>query len=675
MELESKGGALQKILSTVTFNCKNRHEGYYSDIEFNCQIFHYCKQNAIKFTFVCPSNSIFNQQEMSCDYNLPNFKQFCQDSSKYYYLNSILYKQRRKSYNQTANNHSVLLAPQQQSTNQHQHQHKHKHETDLNNPKFEPLIMPYNNTKWISNAVKPFWGYKFTQNQLNTSSGDDKSTVKQVASVGKYANSNEFRMNSPRKKFVPQNKNNVPIISIMNNLKEKEKQNFFTEENKEITTESMTKQPINFTSENFHWDQIENPNKMHFHSNQMHGFKQYFTQPSNQINIGHHHGGTFVTTYPMTQIGAPPSQSSSVQQMVVVKPHFPVAVPVATVYKPDNYMFGKPHPIKSLYINPPFETALIHPQIPMQPTIYRDSSDNIPKYMRPQPNSNLIQHFQSSLVNLPHYNLLNIPYQTNYKRIDNPSNGYHNSRGTEKPIKSKRITSLIPNQEKNTRIINSLINNKFLGLPSFAHLYPRQQLLGSSINSNTNLVRNHFQSSPTNLKSKLNGMTHPSRKPTTSTVSTTITTTTTTMTPFTYKYIYLKNSFKPSTLTSTSTPTTFVPPKLLKPQYYSLKEEDSIKAKYLLNPSTYMNRKRDKIKQNTFIQTKSNQTDIENIKNDESALKLEKPLILNNSNNNNNNNSNNSNSNNNQTSLNEKVGKVLTTEVNTTTKDYEVQTS
>ena len=44
----------------------------------------------------------------------------------------------------------------------------HEHETNLNNFKFEqlimPLIMPYNNMKWISNAVKSFYAYKFMQN-------------------------------------------------------------------------------------------------------------------------------------------------------------------------------------------------------------------------------------------------------------------------------------------------------------------------------------------------------------------------------------------------------------------------------------------------------------------------------------------------------------------------------
>ena len=59
---------LQLILPKVKFICKGRSEGYYADVDFDCEVFHYCKTNGFRFTFVCPPNSKFNQKQMTCDY-------------------------------------------------------------------------------------------------------------------------------------------------------------------------------------------------------------------------------------------------------------------------------------------------------------------------------------------------------------------------------------------------------------------------------------------------------------------------------------------------------------------------------------------------------------------------------------------------------------------------------
>ncbi|XP_025018532.1 flocculation protein FLO11-like isoform X2 [Tetranychus urticae] len=62
---------LQKILPKVRFNCSGRPESYYADPDFNCEVFHYCKTNGFRFTFVCPPRSQFNQKHMTCDYDKP----------------------------------------------------------------------------------------------------------------------------------------------------------------------------------------------------------------------------------------------------------------------------------------------------------------------------------------------------------------------------------------------------------------------------------------------------------------------------------------------------------------------------------------------------------------------------------------------------------------------------
>lgn len=58
-----------------TFSCENRIYGYYADMDNECQIFHVCLPQArhiVRFSFICPSETVFNQVRMSC---LQNNKQ------------------------------------------------------------------------------------------------------------------------------------------------------------------------------------------------------------------------------------------------------------------------------------------------------------------------------------------------------------------------------------------------------------------------------------------------------------------------------------------------------------------------------------------------------------------------------------------------------------------------
>ena len=85
--------SLNKFLSTIQFDCSNRSEGYYADIDLNCRTFHYCKQEQRQFTFNCPGSSQFNQKELTCENN--NFEndsnEICQNSTKFFFINQILY--------------------------------------------------------------------------------------------------------------------------------------------------------------------------------------------------------------------------------------------------------------------------------------------------------------------------------------------------------------------------------------------------------------------------------------------------------------------------------------------------------------------------------------------------------------------------------------------------------
>ncbi|CAG2111640.1 unnamed protein product, partial [Medioppia subpectinata] len=58
---------LQVSLPNVKFDCTSRPEGYYGDPDYRCEVFHYCGTGGKRDTFLCPSNSKFNQKDMTCD--------------------------------------------------------------------------------------------------------------------------------------------------------------------------------------------------------------------------------------------------------------------------------------------------------------------------------------------------------------------------------------------------------------------------------------------------------------------------------------------------------------------------------------------------------------------------------------------------------------------------------
>jgi len=58
---------LQVSLPNVKFDCSGRQEGYYGDPDYRCEVFHYCNNDGKRDTFLCPSNSKFNQKDMTCD--------------------------------------------------------------------------------------------------------------------------------------------------------------------------------------------------------------------------------------------------------------------------------------------------------------------------------------------------------------------------------------------------------------------------------------------------------------------------------------------------------------------------------------------------------------------------------------------------------------------------------
>ena len=53
---------LAEIPSDLSFSCEGRSYGYYADASTNCQVFHICLGGGdIKWSFLCPNQTIFNQ--------------------------------------------------------------------------------------------------------------------------------------------------------------------------------------------------------------------------------------------------------------------------------------------------------------------------------------------------------------------------------------------------------------------------------------------------------------------------------------------------------------------------------------------------------------------------------------------------------------------------------------
>ena len=80
----------------TSFSCDGQVEGgYYSDPEAECQAFHICGGGAggslIKYSFLCPNGSLFNQEYFVCDWW---FNVDCSQAEDFYSLNDEIAAER-----------------------------------------------------------------------------------------------------------------------------------------------------------------------------------------------------------------------------------------------------------------------------------------------------------------------------------------------------------------------------------------------------------------------------------------------------------------------------------------------------------------------------------------------------------------------------------------------------
>ncbi|XP_035787433.1 retinitis pigmentosa 1-like 1 protein [Anopheles albimanus] len=65
-----------------SFACGNRSDGFYVDIDNDCQIFHRCQDNA-RFSFICAERTVFSQMYQTCVHD-GQLGYPCEDSVQYY---------------------------------------------------------------------------------------------------------------------------------------------------------------------------------------------------------------------------------------------------------------------------------------------------------------------------------------------------------------------------------------------------------------------------------------------------------------------------------------------------------------------------------------------------------------------------------------------------------------
>jgi hypothetical protein len=73
----------------TSFLCDSQIEGYYADPESDCQAFHICANDGnsglLKYSFLCPNGTLFNQQYFICDWW---FNVDCAQAEGFYSLNA-----------------------------------------------------------------------------------------------------------------------------------------------------------------------------------------------------------------------------------------------------------------------------------------------------------------------------------------------------------------------------------------------------------------------------------------------------------------------------------------------------------------------------------------------------------------------------------------------------------
>ena len=118
------------------FSCMGRHYGYYADPDNDCQLFHVClpvqfddgRSSMYKWSFVCPEDTIFNQETFTCSRREDAIA--CEDSERFYNLNEDFGRQRPQAQAQGQGPDSDSVDMEAASMEQQHLQQHHQHGMD-----------------------------------------------------------------------------------------------------------------------------------------------------------------------------------------------------------------------------------------------------------------------------------------------------------------------------------------------------------------------------------------------------------------------------------------------------------------------------------------------------------------------------------------------------------------
>ncbi|KAK4003226.1 hypothetical protein OUZ56_005006 [Daphnia magna] len=72
----------------TNFGCSDKIPGYYADTDARCQVWHYCSQEGLVDSFLCPNGTIYSQERRVCEWY---YDVDCTKSNKFIDVNKDLY--------------------------------------------------------------------------------------------------------------------------------------------------------------------------------------------------------------------------------------------------------------------------------------------------------------------------------------------------------------------------------------------------------------------------------------------------------------------------------------------------------------------------------------------------------------------------------------------------------
>ena len=259
---------------------------------------------------------------MTCDHNVSEPQIICKESHNYYYLNSILYAQKKGSANET----DIRPIPSNQNSSK-------GWSLPLQNNRKEPVFHSnVNISEHKTEEIFPFKGF---------------NSLKSISSGKNQTNQKLFQMKSNKTQIEINSENEVkPSIGDISS----DKMTFL-----EIPANNSMNNSLNNTMslKQIDWDDEQTDIKLLERPQEFHVLRPTFNEVVNPINLA------TVAPIPLPALPVPLMKQGP---LVFLRPNYiPGTLPIATLYKQTEYLYGKPPIVhKGLYFNPSFGAAIVN---------------------------------------------------------------------------------------------------------------------------------------------------------------------------------------------------------------------------------------------------------------------------------------------------------------------------